>query len=64
MEAHFTEMLMLMLMVRILGKLLSEPGIVYLDHWIYLGLMVSSLFWVRRASAPIPVTSPVQVRYA
>jgi len=43
----YVEILLLALGVRVFGKMLSEPGITFIDHWILVGLTVASLGWVK-----------------
>lgn len=43
----YVEILLLALGVRVFGKMLSEPGTTFIDHWILVGLTVASLGWVK-----------------
>jgi len=53
MLAEYPKALFFALIVRLFGKFLSEPDIVYLDHWLLVGLIVATLRWARLA-APEP----------
>lgn len=43
--AEYPKALFFALIVRLFGKFLSEPDIVYLDHWLLVGLIVATLRW-------------------
>ncbi len=43
--AAYLEVLLLVLAVRMFTKIVSEPGLTFLDHWIIVGLMISALRW-------------------
>jgi len=45
MLAEYPKALFFALIVRLFGKFLSEPDIVYLDHWLLVGLIVATLRW-------------------
>ncbi len=51
--AEYPKALFFALIVRLFGKFLSEPDIVYLDHWLLVGLIVATLRWTYLA-APEP----------
>jgi len=43
--SEYPKALFFALIVRLFGKLLSEPDILYLDHWLLVGLIVATLRW-------------------
>ena len=45
MLSEYPKALFFALIVRLFGKILSEPDIVYLDHWLLIGLIVATLRW-------------------
>lgn len=45
MDANLARVLALALLVVLVGKMISEPGLAYLDHWILVGLMAGILDW-------------------
>jgi len=45
MLAEYPKALFFALIVRLFGKFLSEPDILYLDHWLLVGLIVVTLRW-------------------
>jgi hypothetical protein len=50
MLAEYPKALFFALIVRLFGKFLSEPDIVYLDHWLLVGLIVVTLRWTNLES--------------
>jgi hypothetical protein len=45
MLSEYPKALFFALIVRLFGKFLSEPDILYLDHWLLVGLIVATLRW-------------------
>lgn len=45
MLSEYPKALFFALVVRLFGKLLSEPDILYLDHWLLVGLIIATLGW-------------------
>ncbi|MDZ7362310.1 MAG: O-antigen ligase family protein [candidate division KSB1 bacterium] len=43
--SEYPKALFFALVVRLFGKFLSEPDILYLDHWLLVGLIVATLRW-------------------
>jgi len=55
MLAEYPKALFFALIVRLFGKFLSEPDIVYLDHWLLVGLIVATLRWSYLAKPELKV---------
>ncbi len=53
--AEYPKALFFALIVRLFGKFLSEPDIVYLDHWLLVGLIVATLRWTHLATPELKV---------
>jgi len=54
------EVLLLVFIIVLFGKVLSDPDIVFLDHWILIGLMITALRWPRQVKTRI--TAPTKDR--
>jgi O-antigen ligase len=59
MLSEYPKALFFALIVRLFGKFLSEPDIVYLDHWLLVGLLVATLRWT---NLPAPGAKAVSSR--